>query len=87
MSTSFLSSTLLDAGSVVWFMEAHPASNMAQIRHAIHFLIFITEHLLPSACQQSLFLNPLPPAGQRPDFPFDVRAALRRDIPFQRACW
>jgi hypothetical protein len=49
MSTSFLSSTLLDAGSVVWFMEAHPAKNATQIRHAIHFLIFITEHLLPSA--------------------------------------
>lgn len=71
MSTSFLSSTLLDAGSVVLFKEPHPAKNTMQIRHAINLLIFITEHLLPSACQRSL-LHPLPPSGQRPNSPFDA---------------
>jgi len=61
-------------------MEAHPARNATQIRHAIHFFIFITEHLLRSVCRQSLSLNPLPTAGQRPDFPFNVRAALCREL-------
>jgi hypothetical protein len=51
MSTSFLSSTLLDAGSVVVFIEAHPARNATQSRHAINFLIFIALYLLPSDCQ------------------------------------
>lgn len=80
MSTSFLSSTLLDAGSVVLFMEPHPARNATQIRHAINFFIFIKEHLLPSACRRSLLINPLPPSGQRANPTFDVRAALRREI-------
>jgi hypothetical protein len=80
MSTSFLSSTLLDAGSVVWFMEAHPTRNATQIRHAIHFFMLITEYLLPSACRRSLFMKPLPPAGQLPEPLLDVRAALCRDI-------
>jgi hypothetical protein len=53
------------------FKEPHPARNTRQIRHAINLFIFITEHLLPSACQRRL-LHPLPPSGQRPNSPFDA---------------
>jgi hypothetical protein len=48
MSTSFLSSTRFDDGSVVVLIEAHPARKATHIRQAIHFFIFITGYLLLS---------------------------------------
>jgi hypothetical protein len=48
MSTSFFSSKRFDDGSVVLSIEAHPARNAMQIKHAINFFIFITGYLLLS---------------------------------------